>query len=576
MLEEVPGHVQVVAVGASAAETVCWRMRGELRVTVIVKGCFELVADAPMRVLEPEEMLSAEVHHGRNPSRSVCLTSDLSPYLPKADVVLTGHACAPEGQTIEGIRVRLAVFGERPLLDKSILVYGDTSKTGTRQFDRIPLVYERAYGGIGVADNPFGCGADGGAKMPNLVHPQDAGQVACFGPIGRSWPNRRKLLKNIDRKALEGPILEIPNGFDFAYFQAAPADQQIGHLQGNEWLVLEGMHPRAMQITSCLPAAIARARVYGLGPGPGRSLALAADLLRVDADSLSCQVVWRGSFPLSDASLLDAITIHAGIESAESPIVWPEAPEPRTPSIAAAPAPVAPPARGSSPGSAAAPPAPPSYRGGQPPAAPPGPRDSHPEASGAPSTRRRTPASWDTTMEIPPDLEAQVRSPAVPFRDGPADLAPSPASSRPQKRPLATSAAPSCSTKAASTRSRRPRRSARRAPPGRARSASPPLPASTPRRPAPRSPRPARAGPAKPRCRHFIDSSVRPRRAPARRACPRRAPARRACPRRAPASRDPSRRAPASRDPSHRAPANRAPASRDPSRRALPCRASAR
>src|SRR5690242_4969942 len=107
-----PGRVEIVAVGDSAADAVVWRIRGELRVTVIVKACFALEADAPMGVAEPEDVLRGESHHGRNPLRSVCLTSDLAPYLPKADVILTGHACAPRGETVEGMSVRLAVYGD--------------------------------------------------------------------------------------------------------------------------------------------------------------------------------------------------------------------------------------------------------------------------------------------------------------------------------------------------------------------------------------------------------------------------------------------------------------------------------
>jgi hypothetical protein len=380
-----PGRVEIVAVGDSAADTVVWRIRGELRVSVVVKACFALEADAPMGLLEPEEILRAEVHHGRNPLRSVWLTSDLAPYLPKADVILTGHACAPEGQTVDGMSVRLAVYGEDALLDKSINVHGDRAKGAAVPFDRMPLVYERAFGGIGNNDNPFGTGAGEGddAPPPNLVDPADPRRVACFAPIGRSWPVRRKLLPGDGRRLVEGPPMEIPDGLDFAYFQVAPPDQRVGYLVGNEWLVLEGLHPTQAQIASSLPSAIGRARVFGMGPG--RTLALVADTLRIDGDTLGCQVVWRGSFPVPDLATLEALVIHAGVETSVKPLRWPEAPAPRVASV--------------------------------PPPAP----------SLAPSTRAAPPA-WDRTVEVQTDSAPSAPAAAIPFVEapGPVNLPPSP------------------------------------------------------------------------------------------------------------------------------------------------------
>lgn len=410
MSSEAANRVEVVALGDSAAETLVWRLRGELRVSVVVKASFAFEPDGPMRAIEPDEICRAEVHHGRNPSRTVRLTSDLAPYLPHADVVLTGHACAPDGETALGMSVRLAVFREGALLDKSINVLCDSSGDVDEPFERMPLVYERAYGGIGFAENPFGVGV--GEPTPgrtlNLMDPASPERVACFAPIARAWPLRKRMLGAVDRRVLEGPLGEIPDGFNFAYFQAAPADQQIAHLHGNEWVVLEGMHPVHAQICSALPSAMGRARVFGLGaPGTGRTLALVADTLRIDADTLACSVVWRGSFPVPDAAALAALTIFAGVESTGRPIEWPAPPEPRP-----RPAPVtavssgataaAPVALGATIASAPAAPAPlpvaPAPRGGE---------------------------RWVSTVELPPEVEGlAAAAPVVPFRDGPVNLPP--------------------------------------------------------------------------------------------------------------------------------------------------------
>src|SRR5262245_61154133 len=56
MVSEAAGRIEVIALGASAVETLVWRMRGELRVTVIVKARFAFEPDAAMRVEPPEEI----------------------------------------------------------------------------------------------------------------------------------------------------------------------------------------------------------------------------------------------------------------------------------------------------------------------------------------------------------------------------------------------------------------------------------------------------------------------------------------------------------------------------------------
>ena len=75
----------------------------------------------------------------------------------------------------------------------------------TVPFDRMPLIYERAYGGVGSDDNPLGVGlgASTAGKLPNLSDPNDPTRVACFGPVPRGFPVRKRLLGATDRKQLE-------------------------------------------------------------------------------------------------------------------------------------------------------------------------------------------------------------------------------------------------------------------------------------------------------------------------------------------------------------------------------------
>ncbi|MFT3766880.1 MAG: DUF2169 domain-containing protein [Minicystis sp.] len=318
-----PGAIDVVSIAPATATALPWRLGRTLRVTVVVKATFVIVPEGPMVPAQPEEIFRAEIHHGNSPARSVRLTPDIAPRLARADVLLTGTACAPEGQPVRWMPVRLALFRERALLDKTLYVYGDDG--GTVPFERIPLIYERAHGGLGFADNPLGTGTLELSSKPNLVHPERAEQVACFAPIARTWPARRKLIAGIDRKALDAPIPEIPEGFDWSYYQAAPVDQRVDPIHGDEWLVLEGMSATLPRLRSRLPSARALALVHGLHDAPdGAAIELQADTLRIDADRMGCTVVWRGDFAVPGEEALAGLRVIAGVEMEGLPIAWPD------------------------------------------------------------------------------------------------------------------------------------------------------------------------------------------------------------------------------------------------------------
>jgi hypothetical protein len=308
-----------LAVDATAVAAVAWRAAGITRVTVIAKASFAFASDAPMPRMEPQAVLRAEVHHGNSPMKSVRLTTDLAPYLHQADVLFTGHAYA--GKTpLETIMVRLGVFdGPQAVVDKTLIV---REKGG---FLKKPIAYEHAYGGIGWPDNPYGVGAMGGT--PTIIDPSDDKRLAGFGPIGQSWPARKRLLGATPRKALDARIAEIPDGFDWSYFQAAPMDQRAPFLQGDEWIVMDGLHPTLPRARMQLPGARGLARVYGLSPFgvvEGQPLVLHADTLRIDGDELRCTLTFRGVFPVVADEALAAATIVAGVELPGARIAWPE------------------------------------------------------------------------------------------------------------------------------------------------------------------------------------------------------------------------------------------------------------
>jgi hypothetical protein len=321
------GADAVTSLPGTTVAAMAWRSEGRLHITVIAKATFAFVPEAPMARVDPQEMIRAEVHHEHNPGRSVRLTTDFVPGLGRADVLFTGSAYAHGGPTVSRT-VRLALFdGRRALLDKRLLI---RDRAG---FERMPIVYERAGAGLDAQENPV---APFGVE-PSIVDPSNPQRPAGLGPISRAWPARRRLLGATPRKALDGPIAEIPPGFDWSYFQAAPPDQRVDFLRGDEWIVLEGLHPRAPILRTRLPEARGHAWIHGLaafGIPKGQPLALRADMLRIDGDEQRCTVVWRHSFPVAGEAALAAVRIVVRTTLAGEE---PEDPPPEPPARVAAP-----------------------------------------------------------------------------------------------------------------------------------------------------------------------------------------------------------------------------------------------
>lgn len=329
-----PWPVPVTPLTPASCGSVVWRSGDAFGVTVILKTTFALIHDQPMRAIAPLSLVREDRYLA--PGGSLLEAAETAPYLPNAGVVLTGHACAPGRQPVPSMIVRLALFRESRVLDKSLQVTGDRAHatTSPQPFLTLPLVYERAHGGPGVLDNPAGTGHGPAPRVPNIVVTSTQHGSPAFGPISRHWPVRARFLGAFDARTVGQMVAVIPQGFDWKYFQAAPRDQQLDALHGDEWVVLDGLHPDLLRVQSRLPSVKAKARWHTLTPSgasPAHTLDLRADTLVIDADKQVCSLIWRGYFMLESADLVPSVTVFAGVEQGGQPLVWPTPGAPPTP-----------------------------------------------------------------------------------------------------------------------------------------------------------------------------------------------------------------------------------------------------
>ena len=317
----------VAPIGPVRVAALPWRYRGELQLSVIVKLHLRMRNNAAMEIAEAPPLAVRDRHHADDPTRSLIDASDLVPYRARADVWLTGQAYAPLGRRVRALVARLGVYRQgSPLLEKTVHLVGSRRRADEEPepFETMPIVYERAYGGAGFDANPVGVGADARSILPNVLDPDNPERPVGFGPVSRYWKQRRRFLPQEWRRQLEQAIPELPSGFDWSYFQAAPEDQQLAFLQGDEWLVLDGMHPMFMRLQTRLPSIVAVARVLPAQPSDdlGDAVALVADTLAIDTDAESCSISWRGVIPVESEQALANMLVAGAVVRRHESVDW--------------------------------------------------------------------------------------------------------------------------------------------------------------------------------------------------------------------------------------------------------------
>ena len=241
---------------------------------VAVKGSFIIQPDGK-QILDPQQTEVSRIPQftGEPGYSSLLCESDLEYKKSSTDVILHGHAYSPGGRPATQVDIKLKVAN----IDKTLRAHGDRlwkrgflgsiRLTPPKPFTRMPITYERAFGGTDIKAenprrhrweprNPVGTGFAThkkhlvGELAPNIEDPRSPyrswhrGKPAGFGPIARHWSPRVKLAGTYDEvwEKMRSPLL--PMDFDERFYQCAPEEQQVpGFLEGDEIVELYNLTP---------------------------------------------------------------------------------------------------------------------------------------------------------------------------------------------------------------------------------------------------------------------------------------------------------------------------------------------
>ena len=235
--------------------------------TIVVKGTFAIPEQGQALSTDAQ----APIAYGDEPfdkenGGSIKFESDIAPFKPRADIVLVGNAYAPPSKLVTGIDVCvrigsfqkvLRVLGDRTWQSSTFSAARSTSPV---PFEKMPIIYERAYGGIDTVGggycsrNLVGCGYVAkptkknvvGKRLPNIEDPRnpiqspkDHPDPMGYGFYGRTWEPRCGFLGTFDDHYRKTIAPDPPPDFKFDYYNGAHPDMQLpGYLKGDESIEL--------------------------------------------------------------------------------------------------------------------------------------------------------------------------------------------------------------------------------------------------------------------------------------------------------------------------------------------------
>jgi hypothetical protein len=307
--------------------------RGIDTLYVTIKATFTL--GARLEVADPQPpVLLADEYWGEPGQSSLKYAADVHLAKPSTDIALVGQAHSPGRKPVSQLDVSLAVAGRK----KVLRVYGDREwrpgfaciparATSPAPFATMPLVYERAFGGLHEVEgkkpeilfeprNPVGQGFVGkrkgrdlkGLPLPNLEDPKQPIRgpkhrpaPAAFGFIAPAWEPRKSFAGTYDDAWLKKRAPYLPKDFDPRFFNAAHPDLVTErYLEGGEKVEALNVTPGGVlkfRLPACQLAAVVRIA------GSEETPALNLETVLIEPDDARLSLLWRGAVPCDKRAL---------------------------------------------------------------------------------------------------------------------------------------------------------------------------------------------------------------------------------------------------------------------------------
>ena len=332
--------MQIVNLSPFAAEyLVLLDRHGAETLVVVVKGTYDIKNGAVRLHDRQEKIRWADEYNGEPGISSIKYAGEGALFKPATDIILRGSA-RPSRKNTNQVDVQLRL-GK---LQKTVTVFGDRHwkrvfgflRISTPEpFEKVPLVYERAFGGVDAsvperaeseARNPVGVGfrarkshqAVVGTPLPNLENPacrisncnQRPGP-ACLSSISPHWQPRLSHAGTFDEAWQQTRSPLLPEDFAPMFHQTAPADQiYTGYVVGGEPGEVLNASPSG-RLVFTLP--IVRVRVMAKIASEFRDLEMRLDTVVIDGDDERLLLTWRGSISVH-GTIYDVEWIRVSVE----------------------------------------------------------------------------------------------------------------------------------------------------------------------------------------------------------------------------------------------------------------------
>lgn len=297
---------------------------------VAVKATYDIRPDGSVALADEQlDALLAPEYSGKPGLSSLRYDADVVGAKPTTDIIVVGHAYAPNQRPSSDFMIELAVGPVR----KTLRVRGDRSRDGgllpgtatsAEPLVRVPLAYERAYGGYDQADaesrrhrldprNPIGVGlAPLPPRLPNFEYPgrdvETAGP-AGFGAIDSHWSPRLEAQGTYDDAWKQQRFPLLPIDWSPRSRQCAPLDQlPSAPLHGGEGVELVNLTPGG-RLSFALPRAALRfsTRIDGRVEEHGAQLSTVI----IEADHPRVVLVWQSSLAVrTNGDYLDSTIVR--------------------------------------------------------------------------------------------------------------------------------------------------------------------------------------------------------------------------------------------------------------------------